>query len=140
MTMRQTFGNWTQVTGWSTALASVADAGSSTSGTVDNSTQRSYAAEIGLFWDKDSGTGTGTIELWMLTLLSDGSDQLEDAPPRGGTLIGVVSTAAEATQRGKRFRVNELPEKFAIYLLNSSGVGLATTADVRYRYVDFVDV
>jgi hypothetical protein len=139
MTMRQQYGNWTQVTGWGTALASVGDTGATTSGIIDNSTAKSYAAEFGFFWDKDSGTGTGTIELWLLALLSDGADQLEDAPPRGGTLIGVVSTAAEATQRSKKFRVNELPEKFAVYLLNNSGVGLATTSDVRYRFVDLYD-
>jgi hypothetical protein len=137
--MRQSFGNWTQATGWGTALASVADAGATTSGLVDNSTQKSYAIEVALAWDKDSGTGTGTIELWILPEGNDGAAQTADAPPRGGRLVGVVSTAAETTQRLQTFRVNELPEKFAFYLLNNSGVGLGTTSDVRYRFVDFVD-
>ena len=141
MTMRQTFSNWTQVTGWSTALASLADVTGTTSGQVDNSTQKSYAMDVNLSWDKDTATGTGTIELWLLPEGNDGAAQDNDAPPRGGRLIGVVSTAAEATQRNQNLpRVNELPDKFKFYLLNNSGVGLATTSDVRYRYVDYVDV
>jgi hypothetical protein len=132
MTMRQT--------GWGTALASVADAGATTSGQIDNSSQRSYAMEVALAWDKDSAAGTGTIELWILPEGNDGVAQDADAPPRGGRLVGVVSTAAETTQRLQTFRANELPEKFKFYLLNSSGAGLNTTSDVRYRFVDFVDV
>ena len=139
MTMKQTFNGWTQVTGWGTALASVGSAGVTTSGTIDNSTTKSFAMDVGLFWDKDSATGTGLIELWLLTLLNDGSDQLEDAPALGGQLIGFVTTAAETNQRSKRWRVSDLPEKFAFYLVNNSGIGLGATSDLRYRLIDLVD-
>ena len=138
--MKQNWTGWVQVTGWSTALASIADAGAATSSQVDNSTQKSYAMDVGLTWDKDGAAGTGTIELWLLPEINDGAAQDSSAPPRGGSIVMVVSTAAETTTRYQYARFSGLPQKFKFYILNSSGSGLNTNADVYYNFVDFVDV
>lgn len=140
MTLKQTFGSWTQASGWSTALGSIASGGNANSGQVDNSAQKSYSMEVSLAWGKDSAAGTGVIELWLLPEGNDGAAQRADVPPYGGRLIGVVTTAAEVTQRLQTFRINELPEKFEFYINNQSGAALETTTDVRYRFVDFSDV
>jgi hypothetical protein len=138
MAGNQVFGSWVQATGWSTALASVADAGTSTSGQVDNSSSKSIGMDVSLAVDKDSATGTGVVELWMLPEGNDGAAQDADPPSRGGRLIGVMSTAAETTQRLQVFRAYDLPEKFKFYIINNSGIGFNTTTDVRYRLIDFI--
>lgn len=140
MTMRQTFGNWTQVTGWSTAITAVANGNTTTSGQIDNSSQRSYAVDVAFTWVKASAAGTGLVELWILPEGSDGALQDASAPPRGGRLVGTVSTAAETTERMQTFRMNEMPERFKFYLNNLSGANTNTGSDLRYRWVDFVDV
>jgi len=138
MTMRQTFGNWTQATGWT--ITALANNTSNTSGAIDNTTQRSYAMEVNVTTVKATGAGTGTYELWMLPEGNDGAVQDNSIPPFGGRLVGVMTSEATTTERNQSFRVNELPEKFKFYITNLSGATTAAGTDVRYRYVDFVDV
>ena len=136
MTTQVSLGTWTQVTGWGTALASVADAGNTTSGAINLSSAPPFAVDIGMEFDLDAAGDGGPISVYMLASVDAGTGyETTDHARHIATL-----TSNGTTQVTKVVRVYDVPDYFKIYVENEGGSGLDTASDVTYRTVNVTDV
>ena len=135
MALQISLGSLTAFSGWSTALASVAASGTSTSGAVTDNNKPGMKVECEFTADAAS---TATVDLYLIESLDAGTDYSTTAV-EDMRWIGTVTLNGTTTVR-KILDVWGLPEDFKVHVVNNDSSNGLGTSTVSYQTYTFADV
>ena len=134
MSLQHVFGTNTQLTGWGTALASVAAGGTTTSGAVSIA-QPSIKLECDLNLD---GAGTETADFYLIES-TDGGTVFSTEETQNMKKLGSIEFNGTTLVK-KILTIHDLPDDWKIYIKNNSAQGLGASSDIYYQSMTLNDV
>ena len=140
MALTVTYGTNTALTGWSTALASVAASGTSTSGSVDNSTNKYPACKMEIELDGDNASSAGSVDLYLQESTDGGTAFSTSGDTSDMRYIGSVQLNGTTLVR-KVIDVGNLPQYWKVYVVNGDATyGLGANTVISYQGITYADV